>query len=482
METAQRPNILFICVDQWRADCLGFAGHPTVETPHLDRLAKESTHFTQAYAATPTCVPARAAILTGLSPRHHGFVGYDDHVEWHYDVTLPGLLADAGYHTQCVGKMHVNPARQLMGFHNVVLHDGYLHRERSKSDDYGLVDDYTPWLREQLGSPQADYIDTGVGCNGYVARPWMYDEMLHPTSWVVTESIDFLRRRDPTKPFFLMMSFHRPHPPLDPPQHYLDRYINKDLPDQVIGDWAPDELPVRGLDSPVPTDRDQIDMARRAYYAQITQIDHHLNRMFMALYESGVLENTAIVFVADHGEMLYDHNLIAKGQPFDASARVPFLVRLPTAKARQAALRQVDQPVELRDILPTLCDLAGVDVPDHVDGSSVVPLCRGENQGWRQIIHGEHTLDEGSNQWLTDGHEKYIWLTQMDQELLFDLDADPTELHDLAAERPERVAHWRALLIRELAGREEGFVQDGQLIAGRPQNATLSDPGAFKLR
>ena len=100
-----------------------------------------------------------------------------------------------------------------MGFHNVILHDGYLHRERSKRDDYGLVDDYTPWLRERLGGQQVDYIDTGVGCNGYVARPWMYDEMLHPTSWVATQSIDFLRRRDPTKPFFLMMSFHRPPPP-----------------------------------------------------------------------------------------------------------------------------------------------------------------------------------------------------------------------------------------------------------------------------
>ncbi len=482
METDQRPNILFICVDQWRADCLGFAGHPTVETPHLDRLAKESTHFTQAYAATPTCVPARAAIFTGLSPRHHGFVGYDDHAEWHYDVTLPGLLADAGYHTQCVGKMHVSPARQLMGFHNVVLHDGYLHRERSKSDDYGLVDDYTPWLRRQLGQPAADYIDTGLGCNGYVARPWMYDEMLHPTSWVVTESIDFLRRRDPTKPFFLMMSFHRPHPPLDPPQHYLDRYLAKDLPAPVVGDWAPDELPVRGLDSPVPTDQDQIDMARRAYYAQITQIDHHLNRMLMALYESGVLENTAIVFVADHGEMLYDHNLIAKGLPFDASARVPFLVRLPAAEARQAALRQVEQPVELRDILPTLCDLAGVDVPEIVDGRSVLPLCQGEAKDWRSNIHGEHTLGEGSNQWLTDGKEKYIWFTQMGRELLFDLETDPLELHDLSVERPERVEHWRTLLIETLAGREEGYVPDGKLVVGRPQRATLSDPGTFKQR
>ena len=109
MTSDQRPNILFICVDQWRADCLGFAGHPTVETPHLDRLAHESTHFTQAYAATPTCVPARAAFSLAYRRAINGFVGYDDHVDWQYDVTLPGLLAEAGYHTQCVGKMHVHP-------------------------------------------------------------------------------------------------------------------------------------------------------------------------------------------------------------------------------------------------------------------------------------------------------------------------------------------------------------------------------------
>ena len=206
----RRPNILFICVDQWRADALSLAGHPVAETPHLDRLARDGINFTQAYASTPTCVPARATIFTGLSPRHTGFVGYNDRIDWRYDATMPGLLADAGYHTQCVGKMHTHPSRNLMGFHNVILHDGYLHRERAKRDDYGLVDDYTPWLREHLG-PQADYIDTGVGCNGYAARPWVYDEMLHPTSWVTTQSIDFVRRRDPTKPFFLMMSYHRPH-------------------------------------------------------------------------------------------------------------------------------------------------------------------------------------------------------------------------------------------------------------------------------
>jgi arylsulfatase len=480
--TDTRPNLLFICVDQWRADCLGFTGHPTVETPHLDRLAHEGVNFTQAYAATPTCVPARATMLTGLSPRHTGFVGYDDHVPWQYDVTLPGLLADAGYHTQCVGKMHANPARNLMGFHNVVLHDGYLHRERAKRDDYALVDDYTPWLRERLGRPAADYIDTGVGCNGYVARPWIYDEMLHPSAWVTTQSIDFLRRRDPTKPFFLMMSFHRPHPPLDPPAHYLERYMHKDLPPLLHGDWAPDTLPVRGLDSPVPTDAAQIDMARRAYYAQITCIDHHLNRMFMALYEAGVLDNTAILFTADHGEMLYDHNLVAKGLPFDASARLPFILRLPRTGAWHQSTAQVDEVVELRDLLPTFCDLAGVPVPAHVDGRSILPLCRGETDGWRAHLHGEHTLEQGSNHWLTDGHEKYVWFSQMGRELLFDLDADPSELHDLSAERPERVAFWRARLLDELAGREEGFVQDGALVAGRPQRPTLTDAGRYRAR
>ncbi|MEZ4621629.1 MAG: arylsulfatase [Caldilineaceae bacterium] len=484
MTTDTRPNILFICVDQWRADCLGFAGHPTVETPHLDRLAHEGINFTQAYTATPTCVPARAAILTGLAPRHHGFVGYNDHVPWHYDVTMPGLLAAAGYHTQCVGKMHVQPARNLMGFHNVVLHDGYLHRERSKRDDYALVDDYTPWLRERLGSAAADYVDSGIGCNGYAARAWPYDEMLHPSSWVTTQSIDFLRRRDPTKPFFLMMSFHRPHPPLDPPEYYLNHYRHKPLPPPIMGDWAATQKPVRGLDSPVPTSQAEIELAQRAYYAQMTHIDHQLNRMFMALYEFGVLTNTAILFTADHGEMLYDHNLVAKAQPFDGSARLPFILRLPKSADYQATQKEVTAVVELRDLLPTFCDLAGVVVPEQIDGRSILPLCRGENGGWRGYLHGEHTsgAEGGANQWLTDGHEKYIWFTQTGRELFFNLDVDPTELHDLSGEQPARVAHWRERLLGELTGREEGFVQNGALVAGRPQSPTLSDTGRYKVR
>ena len=127
-----KPNILLITVDQMRADCLGSAGHPVVRTPNLDGLAESGVMFRNAYTATPSCVPARAAIMTGMASSR--MVGSDtkDRVPWQYEHMLAGELANAGYHTQCVGKMHVYPTRNLCGFHNVVLHDGYMHYNRDR--------------------------------------------------------------------------------------------------------------------------------------------------------------------------------------------------------------------------------------------------------------------------------------------------------------------------------------------------------------
>ncbi|MCK5803391.1 MAG: arylsulfatase, partial [Lentisphaeria bacterium] len=446
---------------------------PVAETPHLDRLAQDGVRFTNAYAAVPSCIAARASIFTGLTPRSHGRTGYRDGVTWNYEHTLPSLLAQAGYHTQAVGKMHVAPVRNLIGFHNVVLHDGYLHYARGRKDDYGLFDDYLPWLRQRHGAA-ADYIDTGMGCNGYVVRPWMYDDMLHPTAWVTTQSIDFLRRRDPTKPFFLFTSYHRPHPPLDPPRDYLDMYENKPLHDLPQGDWV-DRLPSggRGLDSPVPTDPWQIDRARRAYYAQLTFIDHQLNRLTHALHEANELENTIFLFCADHGDMLYDHGRIAKALPYEGAARIPFIMRFPRSwKGPRGAT--VDAPVELMDVLPTLCEAAGVSVPDSVEGRSVLPFQRGETPAWREYIHGEHASGQCSNHWIVDGNWKYAWFSQPGMEQLFDLQNDPCELRDLAAENPAMLGEMRARLIAELEGREEGYVQDGKLVSGRPAQAVLS--------
>ncbi|NLD73062.1 MAG: sulfatase-like hydrolase/transferase, partial [Chloroflexi bacterium] len=212
-----RPNIILIVADQWRGDCLSIAGHPVVHTPHLDEMALSGVRFNRAYTACPSCIPARAGLYTGMAQEHHGRVGYRDGVAWDYPVTMAGELTAAGYQTQAIGKMHVYPERSQMGFQNVILHDGYLHYSRKQfAQAYDMVDDYLPWLRRELGR-DADYFDHGVNCNSMVARPWDKEEYLHPTNWVVSQGIDFLRRRDPRKPFFLYLSFHRPHPPLDPP-------------------------------------------------------------------------------------------------------------------------------------------------------------------------------------------------------------------------------------------------------------------------
>ncbi len=463
-----RPNILLILADQWRADCLGFDGHPAVETPHLDHLFYHGIHFRQAYASVPTCVAARCSIMTGLTPRSHGRVGYADDVPWTYRDTLPRLLTRSGYQTCCVGKLHVTPERNRIGFEEVILHDGWLAKHRADRHPDTFCD-YQRYLR-QHAHPQAEVSDTGLHVNSWVTAPWPYAEHLHPTNWAVSEAVQFLRRRDPTVPFFLNVSLVRPHPPFDPPAQYLDFYRDKALPPVPIGSWRAANQDrgglkydwTRGAVAP-----DQLDRARRAYYALITHADHQLNRLNIALEEHDLLDNTIIMFVSDHGELLGDHHYHGKALPFDGSARVPWLMRFPKTWGIRG--RQVfDTPIELRDILPTLCDCAGVAIPPAVEGRSVLPLVRGEGWQGRPYIEGEHVRSEDeSNQWLTDGRMKYIWFTESGRELLFDLQNDPQELDDLSQKNPAETTRWRERLIRQIEGYEEGFVRDGALVPGR---------------
>ncbi|MCK9221084.1 MAG: arylsulfatase [Limnochordia bacterium] len=464
-----------------RGDCLGVAGHPVVETPNLDHLASTGVRFSRAYSATPTCIAARASILTGLKQEHHGRVGYQDGVPWHYPITLPGELARAGYHTQGIGKMHFHPPRSLQGFHNVVLHDGYLHYYR-RSERGRSSDDYIAWLREKAG-PDVDYAEHGIDCNSWMARPWHLPERLHPTNWVVHESIRFLQRRDPDKPFFLWMSFVRPHAPLDPPEYYLNMYLQRDLPLPPIGDWVAADVPQNpGL----PTDagigqlrEHELRRLLAGYYGCITHIDHQIGRFLKGLYENNVLDNTLILFTSDHGELLGDHHLFRKSLPYEGSARIPMILHLPRSYSpRRAGV--YDVPVELRDILPTMLEAAECTIPPSVDGMSFLSYARGETPKWRDYIHGEHAHGGASNHWLTDGKEKYIWFSQTGREQLFDLRSDPLELHDLVqcTDAKPRLEHWRRIMVQELQHRPEGYVQNGSLVTGRPVSALI--PGIFK--
>jgi arylsulfatase len=472
------PNIVFIHVDQWRADCLSIEGHPVVHTPFLDKLALEGVRFSRAYASCPTCIPSRASLMTGLAPANHGRVGYQDGIPWNYPVTLPGEFTKRGYQTHCVGKLHAFPERDKLGFETVELHDGYLHYARNRTRNPDLDDDYVTWLREQTGRADADYFEHGVHCNSIVARPWPMEERLHPTNWAFTRGIDFLARRDRDRPFFLYLSLHRPHPPYDPPAWALEQYLAADMPPVAVGDWV-DVFADRDNSRSPEAHRaiyrpDILKRGRAGYYGHMTHIDHQVSRFMEMLQEHRLDDDTWVIFTSDHGEMMGDHHLFRKGYPYEGSARLPLIMRPPSkVKCRRGSV--CDTVVELRDYLPTLLDCAGHTAPEGLDGHSFLPhLLEESAEPLRPWLHGEHTLFGGSLQWLTDGRFKYVWHSGTGVEQLFDLIEDPRELHDLARSGQADPAPWRTRLATELRDREEGFVDaNGQLIVGRPVHPVL---------
>jgi len=479
----KQPNIILIMTDQLRWDCLGYAGHPDVKTPYLDTLASKGVVFDHAYSACPSCIAARAALHTGMEQSHHGRVGYEDNIPWNYAHTMAGELSKAGYYTQCVGKMHVHPLRNYLGFDNVDLHDGYLHSARYGSVPYResqfVADDYFYWLKQELGVT-ADVTDTGIDCNSYLARPWMHDEKYHPTNWVTERSLDFLRRRDPRKPFFLMASYLRPHPPFDAPQYYFDLYKDKELRAPFIGSWETDEYLKRDgriFDSKTgPVDPELARQAQIGYYACITHLDHQIGRLIMALIEQELYDDSIIIFTSDHGEELCDHHMFRKSRPYEGSCHIPLLISagknvLPDIKSSSVC----HDVAELRDIMPTLLEIAGTEIPASVDGHSLLPLAKDPGSTARTWLHGEHSYGEFSNHWIVTETDKYIWYSETGEEQYFCLKEDPHELINRIGDAgcQDRIKELRGHLIDSLKGRLEGFTDGSVLIPGRPYPPTL---------
>jgi arylsulfatase A-like enzyme len=451
-----RPNIILIISEQHRGDCLSIDGHPVLLTPNLDAIAGGGVRFTRAYTTCPTCIAARRSILSGQYPPTHGMVGYRDWVEWDAPTTLPQALRDAGYQTVHVGRdMHQTPRRKRFGFDHMVIGD-----------------DWKEWFVRE--APDAGgWRGSGIMNNDYTAYPWPHADSLHPTNWTVERALEFLRRRDPCCPFFLNVSFIAAHPPLQPPAFYFERYVRTGVPDPHIGDWAvpPDN---RGLGLDVGTLRAQLEgerllSARAGYYGLINHLDDQIRRL---LYppESGIdLDNTIVMFVSDHGEMLGDHYMWHKLRPYEPSARIPMLLRAPGRFGIRPGT-VADQLVSLEDVMPTLLELAEIPVPETVEGRSLLPALRGDPNPLHERLHIEHAPMHHT---LFDGREKYVWFVRDGAEQLFDVVDDPHELHELRADRPERLAHWRARMIEELKDRPEGFSDGMKLCPGRPYDPVL---------
>lgn len=473
-----KPHLLLITTDQQRGDCLGCEEHPAVETPFIDALAENGTRFRCAYTSVPSCTPARAGIITGMDQWNHGRLTMTGNDALEYPATLPGELAAAGYHTQLVGKAHHSPQRRRYGFQNMVL-------DESGRRDSGFMSDYHTYF-DRAREGDYGYRDHSVDWNSWMARPSHLPEHLHPTYWTASEGIRALENRDPTSPFFLWLSFARPHSPYDPPQAYWDMYVDHpDIPRAHVGDWSVRyDRRVADVNAPRSHRSDrETRRARAGYYGNITFIDHQIGRF---LYEYRKrdpegLANTLIVFTSDHGDMMGDHHHWRKTYAYEGSARIPFVVNWPSAWGQDLPRGTVrDEPIELRDIMPTLLEAAGVRLPDSVDGSSLLALARDEAVGWRDFVQGEHTScydDEHGMQYVTDGREKYVWFHHTGEEQFFDLTADPGECVDLAADPAwqERIDAWRNRLAEVNEKRGDPRGQAGCLVP-QPDGALRLSP------
>lgn len=464
-----RPNFLFIFPDQWRGDCLGTLGHKVVETPFLDQLASEGITFTNAYSPAPSCIPARACLLTGQTPSTCGRMGYMDGVPWRYDNTFPRILRDSGYQTLCAGKTHFYPQRASLGFEEMRLYD-----TQNIEGDY--KSDYAVWLDRVSGGMVRDTA-VEMNTNSWVVHPWTAPENMHPTNWTVDAAVELLSRRDPTRPFMIQVGFHRPHTPLDPPRYYYEMYRDRKLPPVPVGEWSVEyDMNVKfAEDTYFGHLPDHIlDDTRRAYYAQLTHIDFQIGRLLNWMKKNKLLENSYVIFASDHGDMLGDHHLFRKFNALEASAKVPLIVKPPKSVECTRGIK-CDLPVSLIDIMPTMLDISDIPIPDTVEGRSLLPIVCRKTADWREYVHLEHSKYPGEGpafcyegwQSVTDGKEKYIWETVSGREWFFNLREDPDERINLSGNEnyKNRIELWKRRLVEILSERIDDGLVDGEMLS-----------------
>ncbi len=420
------PNILLILSDQHNPHAAGFAGSAHVDTPSLDKLAQSGVVFDAAYCQSPLCVPSRISLWTGQYP--HRCSAWDNRSMIDpARPTLPGWLAQNGYVTAGVGKMHFRGEEQMHGFQ---------HRP------YGdLVD--TPVLIHQPDPP--DTVDGRAESHAAGRFPFAgvsaVPESLHLDTVVTTESLAWLldfADEHPDQPWFFCASYYRPHFPLTAPGRFIRKYQRRDVPLPPLPSNFPDEL--HAHDRYIVDDfnllrfsDDERRAALRAYYGLVDYVDQLIGRLLDGLRAAGLLDNTLVVYTADHGEMAGEHGLWWKRTYYDASAGVPLIVSGPGISGG----KHITMPVELVDLFPTFCEWARVEPPPGLAGESLLPLLRGEARRKRCAI-SELLGEKPQNRFrmVRDERWKYVEFP-ISPPRLFDLLNDPGERRNLWAVPPE---------------------------------------------
>lgn len=463
-----QPNILLMMADQFRADAMGCAGNSHIRTPGLDRMAAEGVRFTNGYTPVPVCIAARHSTLMGQRCADTG--RFENNIPNPEPLlyTLPQLLGAAGYHTRAIGKMHWKPMRNHHGFHRMELQEETpAFRE---DDDYLLYLKEHGWghLRQAHGVRNILY---------HMPQVSPLPEAHHASTWVADRTIEFLRRHkrtQPQRPFFCWTSWIHPHPPFNPPESFASLYKPDALPlpvnfDRPIESLAPACRRLARYDGCWNAPPERRRKIKAAYYACVSLVDKGVGRVLETLDALGLSEDTLVLFVADHGEMLGDHNLMQKCVPFEASTRIPFLMRMP---GRVAAGQAREDFATLLDIMPTALELAGAAYPGPrpLAGTSLLGRAGGGLAAERETAVIEYGAPP--HRWLTlrKASWKYNYYVQDGWEELYDLAADPHECTNLLLGSPASAHRLRADEFKETLAaweKQHGFAEslgeDGSL-------------------
>ena len=431
-------DILYIGADQLRFDCLAVNGHPLIQTPNLDRLALRGVSFVNAFTPCPVCSPARASLMTGQWAHRHACITIPQWTEAHRGMaptgeTLPQVLHAAGYEQYYVGKWHLDD------------HSGHPMPEDLGIDHFIPEGHYYPWRTGQgfplglhgqdwwtfAGDPEKFDILIRGGTDSHIKPE---QSKLH---WGADRTIEFIRSAAATdKPFMIRWDPSEPHPTNIVPEPYASMYDPLDIqawgsmPENFLGKPFIQQQQLRnwGVDRWIWEDWAPL-VAR--YLGEISLLDYEVGRVLSALEDSGRAGSTVVVFTADHGDLCGSHGMMDKHfVMYDDIVKVPLIIAMPTKSAAGQGRKESCFVSHAIDLASTLCDAAGVGIPESYMGKSLVPAMRGTGTTGREfIVSAYHGGQFGlfSQRMIRDHRFKYVW-NPTDVDELYDLGEDPWEL------------------------------------------------------
>lgn len=422
-----KPNIIFVFADQWRAQSMGYAGNPDVNTPNLDKLASEGVCFSNAVSTSPVCTPYRAMMLTGNYVLKNGMFMNDVPLDPDSE-SFAKLFKQQGYNTAYIGKWHLDGHGR----------SSFIPKERRQGFDYWKVLECTHTYNDSKYWGNDDKLHTW---EGYDAEAQTKDAI----AFIETQSKG-------ESPFCLMLSWGPPHAPYGTaPKIFRDIYEDMDL---FIRPNVPEDLKGKAMTT------------LKGYYAHCTALDSYIGQLQEAVRRSNIEDNTIFVFTSDHGDLLHSHGQMKKQRIYEESAKVPFIIKYPTLLGKEG--KKSDFLINTLDILPTMLGMAGLDVPGDLDGEDITDIILGKKKDNRKAAlvtciqpFGQWNRGNGGREFRGIITKQYTYTRDLSGEwMFFDNVNDPYQLNNLTGNpRYDSIAeNLEELLYKELDRLDDEFL------------------------